>query len=278
MGLWDTISNIPSNVADTLIQTYNEQIILFIEPMLTIAKVMITANIDPYNFQGFWQVIISIISYTYLLLFLIVGLKFLFGSYDAVQRAEAKEWFKKAVLIIIFVNASLLIYSLVLGLSSGIATYLWDTQFEGLFQIQNLSSVDFFWLNILAIAIFLAVLTLVARQIFLIAAVMLFPLGLFLFFIPPVKPYGSITLNLIGTFAFMNVLDVIILCGVQLFWAEFDSLQAIGLLAPTIGFLFIFIANIAVMAIAIKKALSAPLIGMPVSKIMNAGVATLITK
>jgi hypothetical protein len=257
MGFWEAINNLGGDIVNAFFSVYNQKTAEFVSPMLEVAKELIIANIDPYSFQNFWAIIVGVISATYLLIFFAVGLKFLFGSYDAVQRAEAKEWFKKAFMLVITVNASLLIYSLLLGLSSGMATYLWDTQFETLFSIQNLTTLDFIWLSIFALVSFLVVLTLVIRQIFLIAGVMLFPIGLYLFFIPPLKSYGSIILNIIGAAAFMNVLDTMILIAVQLFLNEFSYLNTMNLLAPTIGLFFIFIANTSLIIIAIKKALSA---------------------
>ncbi len=257
MGLWESVASLPSGIASSFFSYFSGLLAGFIQPLLDVAKVLLTANIDPFHFQSSWQIIVAIISSLYLLLFLIVGLKFLFGSYDAVQRKDAKEWFKKAILLVICVNASLLLYSLLLDLSSAVALTLWNPQFESVFTISNLTSLDFLWLTIFALFLFLALVTLVARQIFLIVAVMLFPIGLFLYFIPPVKQYGSIILNLVGAAAFMNVLDVIILAAVSLFWNEFSSIQTMNLLAPSIGFLFIFLANAGLVVIAIQKALNA---------------------
>jgi len=216
-----------------------------------------TANIDPYSFESYWLIIITVISSLYVIMFLLVGFKFLFGSYDAQQRSEAKEWAKKAVLVVISVNASLLIYSLALNLSSVIAGALWSEEFEALFMVENLGVLDFLWLAFFSIAVLLAVITLVIRHIYLIVGVMLFPIGLFLNYIDPVKTYGSAILNTLGGAAFMNVLDVIVLIAVQLFWTEFNYLGIMNIMAPALGFLFIAIANTALFVLCLLKALNA---------------------
>ncbi len=256
MGLWDAIIDLPGGIADAMLNSLNGMLVSFIEPMLEVAKALITINIDPFHFQDLWFTIISIISAFYLLLFLIVGFKFLYGSYDAVQRKEAKEWFKKAVILIIAVNASLLLYALILNLSSGIALTLWSSEFESLFIIENLNALDFLWLGTFGLFLFLAVITLVLRQIVLIAGVMLFPIGIFLYFIPPLKTYGSVITNILGVAIFMNVADVIILIAIQLFWTEFAYLPFINLLAPSLGFLFVALVNIGLIFVAVQKALS----------------------
>ncbi|MDO8647547.1 MAG: hypothetical protein Q7R70_03970 [Candidatus Diapherotrites archaeon] len=256
MGLWDSITNLPGDLVNSIFSGIGHLLAGFVQPLFDIAKAMLTVNIDPFHFQNLWLVIITVISCFYLLIFLIVGFKFLFGSYDAVQRAEAKEWFKQALLLVIAVNASLLFYSLLLSLSSGISVTLWNSNLENVFSVQNLNATDLLWLLTLAISVFLTVITLVLRQIFLIIGVMLFPIGLFLYFIPPVKAYGSAILQLLGAAAFMNVLDVIILIAVQLFWTEFSYLPYINLLAPSLGFLLVGIANIVLVFFAVQRALS----------------------
>ena len=232
MGLWDAVTNLPADLVHAVFSALSGLLVAFITPLIDVAKVLITVNIDPSHFVDLWQTIVTIISCFYLLLFVIVGLKFLFGCYDAVQRADAKEWFKKAILLVLAVNGSLLLYSLVLNLSSAIALFLWNSKFESLFSVAKLGALDFIWLIIFSLFLLLALITLVLREIFLIVSVMLFPIGLFLYFIPPLKDYGSIVLNLVGVFAFMNVLDVIILIAVQLFLTEF-SLSLIHISEPT---------------------------------------------
>ncbi|MDO8634118.1 MAG: hypothetical protein Q7K34_02375 [archaeon] len=269
MGLWDAVTALPEDIAKAIMDTISDSLASFIRPQLEAARVLMTANINPYDFQGLWQVIVGIISLFYLLIFLIVGLKFVFGSYDTEQRAEAKEWFKKAILLVILVNASLLLYSLMLNISSGVAGAIWSDEFEKLFEFENLSALDITYLGTLAVAIFLALLTLVVRHMFIIIGVMLFPIGLFLKFIPPTQEYGSVLINLIGAFAFMNVLDVIILTGVQMFWNEFNYLEAISTLSLIIGFLLIFFANIAFGFIAIKKAFSTVGVKINVSSLVK---------
>lgn len=256
LGLWESVAGLPAGIASSFFSSLSNQLAAFIQPLLDVAKLLLTANIDPFHFQNFWQIIVAIISSFYLLVFLIVGFKFLFGCYDATQRKDAKDWFKKAILLVICVNASLLLYSLLLSLSSAVALTIWNTSFESVFSISNLTALDFIWLFVFALFLFLAVITLVARQILLIVSVMIFPIGLFLYFLPPVKEYGSAILNLVGAASFMNVLDVVILAAVSLFWTEFASISVIGLLAPSIGFLFIFLANCALAFFAIQKALN----------------------
>ena len=246
----------PADIAGAIMDVFRLQLINFVQPLLETAKALMTVNIDPFAFHGLWQVIVTIISAFYLLLFLIVGLKFLLGCYDATHRKQAKDWFKNAIILVIAVNASLLLYSLLLNLGGAVALTLWSNEFEQLFLIENLGALDLIWAGIFAMSLFLALITLVVRQLFLILGVALFPIGIFLYFIPPVKTYGKVILNLIGMVVFIQVLDVIILIAMQLFYEQFVGLAGMSLLAPSLGFLFIFLANCAAVFIAIQKSLN----------------------
>ena len=256
MGLWDAVTSLPADMAAALMEGFRQQLIAFIQPLLEAAKALITLNIDPFAFQDLWLAIVAIISAFYLLLFLIVGLKFLFGCYDAVHRKQAKEWFKNAVILVVAVNASLLLYSLLLNLGSAIALTLWSEELEAVFLVESLGALDLIWAGIFAVSLLLALLTLVIRQVFLILGVALFPIGVFLYFIPPLKAYGRVLLNLIGVAVFIQVLDVVVLIALQLFYGQFGELAGMALLAPSLGFAFIFLANTIAVFVAIHKALN----------------------
>ncbi len=82
--------------------------------------------------------------------------------------------------------------------------------------------------------------------------------------------------GLILIISFLNVLDVIILTAVQMFWTQFSYLEAIGTLSLVIGFFLIFIANIVLFYVAIKKAFSAVGVNINAMQVvkMVAGPAT----
>ncbi|MFH0955302.1 MAG: hypothetical protein V1777_04325 [Candidatus Micrarchaeota archaeon] len=254
MGLWEIMGNLPQAISGALFESLKQSFFGFSQPMLDVAKTLITSNIEPMHFESLWLVFIAIINAFYLLLFMGIGLKFIVGSIDAVEREQSKQWLKKAVFMLVVVNASLLIYSLILQASSGMTTYLWDTQFETLFS-PGFAGLDFIWTGILSLFIALTTITLILRQIILIIGIMLFPVGLFLYFIPPLESYGKIILNILGITIFMQVLDVIILIAVQAFEGEFAGMVLMSTLAPATAFLLIFIANVLCLKIAIEKAM-----------------------
>lgn len=253
-GLWESVTNLPGDIASSLLNGIKQMVVDFVTPLLDLAKTFITANPNPENYQSYWQAIIVLISAFYLLMFLGVGFKFVMGSYDEVQRMEAKEWAKKAILIVVLCNASLLLYSLLLNVGSGTALYLWNSSYEQMFQLQNLSALNFFLLAFFAVAVLIALVTLFVRYLLVLVGIMAFPVGLFLYFVPPVQSYGKIILNVLGIVIFLQFIDVIILVASSLLLTEFGNVSQMQLLAPTMGFLLIAIANILLMKFAVMKA------------------------
>ena len=255
-GLWDSVANLPGDVANALLDGIKQIVVDFVTPLLDLARDFITNNPNPANYQAHWQAVVTLISAFYLLIFLVVGFKFVIGSYDEVQRMEAKEWAKKAVFIVILVNASLLLYSLLLDVGSGTALYLWNSSYETLFQVQNLSALNLILVIFFALAVILALITLFARYLLVLTGIMAFPIGLFLYFVPPTQAYGKIILNTIGVVVFLQFVDVIALVASSLLLSEFSNNTQMQLLAPTMGFLLIAILNVALINFAFIKAVA----------------------
>lgn len=262
-GLWESVEGLPQGMADALIESVKQLTIAFIQPLLEAVKLFMVYNIDPHNFFDLWLLAVGIISLFYLLMFLLVGLKFLLGSYDEIQRASAKEWLKNAVVLVVAVNASLLLYSLFLSVSQAVALTLWTRELEKLFVLQNVDAVNIIWVVFFALAAFMALATLFLRHLLLIAGVLLLPFGLFFYLIPPVKGYGSFLLNLLGVMVFMQVFDVILLVAVSLLAKEFTSIEITGVMALTFGLFFVAVMNFLLVVFAFHKGASAFAQGHP---------------
>ncbi|MFH0714491.1 MAG: hypothetical protein V1847_01615 [Candidatus Diapherotrites archaeon] len=255
-GLWESVTNLPGDIANAILDGFKQIVVDFVTPLLDLAKNFITTNPDPMQYQTYWQAILILISAFYLLVFFMVAFKFIVGSYDEVQRAEAKEWAKKAILIVVLCNASLLIYSLILQLGSAAALFMWNSAYEQLFQLQNLSALNFLLLILFAIAVLVALITLFVRYILVIVGIMAFPIGVFLYFIPPLQSYGKIILNTLGITIFLQVIDVLILVASSLLLNDFGNNIQMQLLAPTMGFFLVAAANILLLKFAVNKAAS----------------------
>lgn len=268
-GLWDSVANLPNAITGAFMGAIKGSIMGFITMLLGMMKMLITTNINPYDFKNLWQIMVTLISSFYLMIFLLVGFRFILGSYDETQRAKAKEWAKSAILIVLLVSSSLLLYSLLLDLSAGTSLMLWNTEFEKLFAVENLETGNTTLLACLAAAALIAALTLILRHIFLIVGVMLAPVGIFLYFIPPLKQFGEMILNTIGVAALMPVFDTMMLIACGLFYNQFASAQGMGMMALVAGFLFMGLLNLFLIYFGANKALNSVGVNVSITSVVK---------
>jgi len=65
MGLWETVSGLPVEIANALLNTFKNTAMAFIQPQLDVAKALITYNINPNDFSTQWLAIVGVISAFY---------------------------------------------------------------------------------------------------------------------------------------------------------------------------------------------------------------------
>jgi hypothetical protein len=153
----------------------------------------------------------------YALLLLGSGFNFMISGYDSAKREKAKTWLRNVLIMIVLVQASFFIYQLAIELSasatSAMLTLINQNFFLiGLNSISDLGMAIFFGLFYLCTLIVTS-LVLVIRYAFVAIGVVLFPIGIFLYFMPALKQYGSLILNFLGIAIFVTIFDAILLAG-----------------------------------------------------------------
>jgi len=253
-GVSKSLSDLPSNVLNSFTGFFRGELISFLNPLLSLAKLFITSNPDPNLMLGLWKTIVLIISFFYLLLFLVVGFMFLFSSFDSSRRLKAKEWLKGGILIVIGVNASFLLYSLFLSLSAGIAGFLWANELDPLFTPSALSALNLILLGVYSFNVMLAFITFFIRYLVLLIGVVLFPIAIFFYFIPPLKAWGKLFFEILFAMALMQVIDVIVFIGASMVWKQFISIPDIIGIAPAMAFILIAVINAFIIVFAALRA------------------------
>ncbi len=180
-----------------------------ISPLVSFLKSLIQEPVNIDLFERYWEIITYVISIFYGLILLTAGFNFIVSSYDILKRERAKEWLKNAVLIIILVSSSYLIYKMVIDISSILNTGILGLVNQNLFVITMDNPVNFgLELLLYFTYIFTLLITIVLLGIrYLLASLglVLFPIGIALNFIPPLKSYGQLILNLVFTFVFIPI-------------------------------------------------------------------------
>jgi hypothetical protein len=185
--------------------------------MLSMTKDLLSAQVELNLFGSLWAIMVYVISMFYALLIIWSGFSYITSSYDARKREHAKEWLQNIIVMIILVQASFFIYQLAveLGAVMTLTTLTLVPESFFLITIDNPMNIGleiiFFFLYI--ITLLLTSLILIIRYGIVATGVALFPLGIFSYFLPPLRPYGLLLLHFLGVCIFITFLDVVLLVG-----------------------------------------------------------------
>lgn len=201
-SLLNLASCIPQKLFDFFIGILNAPII----PLLNLARTLLVDPIRLDLFLPLWAIILYILSIFYGILMIYSGFNFMFSGHSVIKRAKAKEWFVNIFIMIVLIQASYFLYSLVLDvqslLTAGIMNLIDDRFF--LVTADNLVNIglQFFFAIFYAFTILITILLLTFRYIIVAAGVIFIPIGIFCYFIPPLKEYGRLIFNFLGVSIF----------------------------------------------------------------------------
>lgn len=191
-----------------------------LQPLLDLNKGLISTQVDITPFAGLWTIIVYVLSMFYAFLIIYSGFQFIVSAYNPAKRENAKEWLKNIIIMIVLVQASFFLYELVVQLGSAV-TSATLTLIPSSFFILNTNGgwglaleLTFYMFYILVLLV--ASLMLIIRYAIVSMGVVLFPLGIFLYFIEPLKSYGLLLLNFLGVCIFATFIDAILLTGFSL--------------------------------------------------------------
>ena len=237
-----------TNIASCISQKFYEYTLSIInaplQPFLTLSKSMLTEPVNTTLFFSIWAIIIYIISLFYGLFILWAGFNFIISGYDADKRERAKSWLKNVILMVFFVQASYYIYGLLLELvasmSAGVINMI-DPDFF-LLTMDNIVNLG---LSIALSAVYMLVLLVYViimgvRYLLISAGVIFFPIGIFLYFIDPLKNYGKYIINLLIVLMLVPFIHAIILLAASKI-IELPLFAALKILVMIIAFLLCII-------------------------------------
>ena len=186
-------------------------------PFLSIIKQLLTQPAYIESFGSIWAVLIYVISIFYGLFILFAGFNFIISGYNAEKRERAKEWLQNTMLMILFVQASFLIYSLIAALASGLASGVVNMIDPSFFLFTLDSLVNIFLQIVFGILyIILLLLTIVTLSInYLLSSigVLFLPFGLFFYFIPPLRDVGRLIISKLVFILFLPFFASLVLLG-----------------------------------------------------------------
>ena len=209
-GLLNLASCIPEKLYGFFISVLNAPL----KPLLGFIKSLLTEPVNIEVLAPIWAIILYVLSIFYGLLLLYAGMNFMFSGHNEIKRAKSKEWFKYVFLMILFTQMSFFLYGMILDVSSLLTAGMMNLVNEEFFLLtaDNIVNIglQFFFALFYVLTLLLTMLILMIRYLTIAIGVVLFPIGIFLYFIPPVQDYGKLILNYLGVCIFIGFFDSVI--------------------------------------------------------------------
>ena len=219
MGRGDVTECGLSNLAVCLPEKFIEYLLSIINAplqiLLNLAKSLMTEPVNISVFFSLWGVIVYILSMFYGLFIIFAGFNFMISGYDSAKRENAKSWLKNVIMMVLFVQASYILYGFVIELAALLSAGVMDIIDPNFFLLtaDNIVNVglQFFLGMSYLIAIIVSIIFLALRYLLVAVGVVFCPIGVFCYFIPPLQGYGKMVLNVLAVVIFIPFFDAIIL-------------------------------------------------------------------
>jgi hypothetical protein len=271
-GITNLATCIPQKIYEYTLSIINAPL----QPFLTLTKNLLSEPVNIEAFISFWAIIIYIISIFYGLFIIFAGFNLMISGASAEKRERAKTWLKNIIFMILFVQASYLIYSYLIELSSAMTAGVFniiDTEFF-LLTVDNLVNIGL--QLILAVPYALTLLTTIIllslRYLLVAAGVVFFPIGLFFNFIPHLRSYGKLIINTLLIIIFLPFIQSLMLLTASKV-AEIPIFENFKMLIMLSSFVLINLTMVLLIIFAIIKAA----LGVMHSDVGRA-VTTVVTK
>ena len=228
--------------------------------LLNFIRKLLVNKVDIGVFLELWLIIVYIISLFYGLFFLYAGFNFIISGHNVEKRQNAKSWIFNIVLMLLFVQSSYFLYDLIIDLESLLTSSIINLIDINFFvpNVNNLGDVSLQIVMIIPylIIIISTILLLCLRYILINLGVVLFPIGLFFYFIPVLNGYGKLIINILISIIFVNFFNSIILLGSSKLM-NLSLFNGFNILIPMSAFLLInFFMLILIIFGVLKGALS----------------------
>jgi len=203
-----SLSNLGSCLVDAISSFISKILNAPLQPLVTFNKFLLSEPVKVDLFYSLWALMLYAISIFYGLLFLYAGFNFIISGHDVLRRETAKTWFRNLLIMIIVVQASYLLYQVILEIASGLTAGVLGLINPDFFLLTFDNAVNIF-LEIILLIPYILVLLLTAvilliRYAIVASGVALFPIGLFLYFIEPLRAWGRALLSFLGVNIFVT--------------------------------------------------------------------------
>ena len=227
------------------------------EPFLNTTATIMTLPAYTTPFQNTWLAITGLISAFYIFFLMYSGITFITQGDNLSKRYEAKETIKHMIIAIILVASSFYIYGLLTDFNASLTSYIFSQVDPSFFSVTSTSIGNAIFQILLIIPyVFLIMLTLdllCLRWILVSLGVILFPIGIFFYFVPFLRSYGKLIINLLVMLIFIPFFISIIILGASTLVTT-PIFSSLSILFMTVSFLLIDFVFYLLIKFAMSKA------------------------
>ena len=206
---------------------------------------------------GVYNGVLAMIDSLFALVMMGLALFFILRSGDVEGRMEAKKWMENMIVMAVVLAFSFQIFGSLLNFNTYLTNSLATQSMGSIFgPPKNPSSVIFAFLMLSttgALGI-LTFLTLLLRYIMIPFMLLLFPVAIFMYFIPPLQGWGKTFLKIILVCIFMTTADALVMVGLAAMFGSSDPILSDSIVrsfAALIGFGALGLVNVALVVMAL---------------------------
>ncbi len=260
--LLNTLTNLPFCIVENFFNYITLGLIATTENFVDSTFTFLFSHPNPRWFCTPYSAVMRVLESLFSILLMGLALFFILRSNDVEGRVTAKKWMENLILMIIVLAFSFTIFQLMLDFNQYLSTSLATDSMRTIFNPSGDFSSAIFALVMLVIIVslmMLTFLTLLIRYILIPFLLLLFPISIFLYFIPLTKSWGKAGLSMIAIIVFMTTIDSLIILGLSALFNVSDPNLAEGLVrafAVLFGFGALGIINVLLFFMAILSPLS----------------------
>lgn len=252
-----SITNLPGQIVSSFFTYLNNGLASATKTITDNAIKFMFVSPNPSWFCAPYNAVMAIIEGTYALVLMGLSLYFILRSGDVEGRLTAKKWMENMLVMVIVLAFSFPLFGMLIDLNTYLSGSLANQSLASLFGDSYANDESILSLVILLSGSYFGLitfLTLLLRYILLPFMLLLFPISIFLYFIPPMQKWGKTFLTVILVFIFMTTADALVMMGLAAMFGSADPnladsfVRSIALLTAFASF---GLVNIALLLLAL---------------------------
>lgn len=273
------LQNLPACNAEKLFSTINDGFIYSAKQFLDNTLTFVISSPNTKLYCKPYNALMGVLETLYAIALMIIGGLYIVSANDIQARTKSKIWLQNLMLMILSLTFAFPIFNMILEVNQYITTSIYNQSFLDVFDIQVVFSSLIFSFSFSTFTLFsaaLAFFTLLVRYMLIPFLLLLFPIGILLYFLPFTKDWGGFILKFILLILFMTSFDAVLILGVSYLLNSGDPLL-VGFIKGTaiaIGFGSIGFVNVIIYLAAISSVLAFAnkITGGIISTLTKAGV------